>query len=141
VQYVSDLVGIVHIPSELETTLMCRPTPTGSAAGSQRRPPCSCTAILRRLDGGDALLLHGAASPAFLIELLVVIVILGILAAVVVFSVRGAGNKGKKAAVATDSQIIRTALGLYCARTGQYPKAVAGPTLKTRCRFWSTASP
>jgi len=56
-----------------------------------------------------------------LIELLVVIVILGILAAVVVFAVRGSGDKGKKAAVATDERIIRTALELYCARNGRYP--------------------
>jgi len=56
-----------------------------------------------------------------LIELLVVIVILGILSAVVVFAVRGTGDKGKQNAVATDARIVRTALETYCAKNGHYP--------------------
>jgi len=97
---------------------------------------------------------HGAGSHGergfTLIELLVVIVILGILSAVVVFAVRGSGNKGKKAAVATDQQIIRTALEVYCIKNGQYPKAEPGPPVKdamqvlvdgkflgTRPTYWS----
>jgi len=55
-----------------------------------------------------------------LIELLVVIVILGFLAAVVVFAVRGAGDKGQANAVATDARTIRTAEEAYCAQAGQY---------------------
>jgi len=58
-----------------------------------------------------------------LIELLVVIVILGILSAVVVFAVRGSGDKGRAAAVATDERTIRTALEAYCAQNGHYPGA------------------
>jgi len=62
-----------------------------------------------------------------LIELLVVVVILSVLSAVVVFAVRGADDKGRGAAVATDERIVRTALEVYCAKNGTYPKAVAGP--------------
>lgn len=53
-----------------------------------------------------------------LIELLVVIIILGILSAVVVFAVGGAGNKGVDAAMATDARTLRTAEEAYYARPG-----------------------
>jgi len=56
-----------------------------------------------------------------LVELLVVIVILGILSAVVVFALRGAGDKGQKAAVQTDERTIRTALEVFCAQNDRYP--------------------
>ncbi|MEU8775440.1 prepilin-type N-terminal cleavage/methylation domain-containing protein [Streptomyces sp. NPDC048606] len=55
-----------------------------------------------------------------LIELLVVIVILGVIAAIVVFSVRGVGDKGRKNAVAADAATLRTAQESYCARHGHY---------------------
>jgi peptide/nickel transport system substrate-binding protein len=55
-----------------------------------------------------------------LIELLVVITILGILAAVVVFSVRGVTDKGQSAALATDAATLRTAEEAYCAKFGYY---------------------
>ncbi|CAM5648149.1 hypothetical protein SAVIM338S_06450 [Streptomyces avidinii] len=55
-----------------------------------------------------------------LIELLVVIVILGVLAAIVVFSVRGIGDKGRKSAVAADAATLRTAEESYCAKHGHY---------------------
>ena len=55
-----------------------------------------------------------------LVELLVVIVILGILSAVVVFSVRGANDKGLGSAVAIDERTIRTAEEAYCAQKGKY---------------------
>ncbi|MFJ7985889.1 prepilin-type N-terminal cleavage/methylation domain-containing protein [Streptomyces sp. NPDC096351] len=55
-----------------------------------------------------------------LVELLVVIVILGILAAIVVFSVRGIGDKGRSSAVAADAATLRTAQESYCARHGHY---------------------
>jgi len=55
-----------------------------------------------------------------LIELLVVIIILGILAAVVVFAIGGVGDKGKSAAVAIDARTIETAQEAYCARNGSY---------------------
>ena len=55
-----------------------------------------------------------------LIELLVVIIILGILSAVVVFAVRGAGDKGKDAAQQTDIATVRTAEEAFCAKVGRY---------------------
>ncbi|MFE3765562.1 prepilin-type N-terminal cleavage/methylation domain-containing protein [Streptomyces sp. NPDC059104] len=55
-----------------------------------------------------------------LIELLVVIVILGVLSAIVVFSVKGIGDKGRKNAVAADAATLRTAEESYCARHGRY---------------------
>ncbi|MFE9120095.1 prepilin-type N-terminal cleavage/methylation domain-containing protein [Streptomyces sp. NPDC007172] len=58
-----------------------------------------------------------------LIELLVVIVILGVLAAVVVFSVRGIGDKGRAKAIAADAATLRTAEESYCAKHGRYGTA------------------
>jgi prepilin-type N-terminal cleavage/methylation domain-containing protein len=58
-----------------------------------------------------------------LIELLVVIVILGILAAVVVFAVSGVGDKGKSSAMAIDARTIRTAQEANCAQKGTYASA------------------
>ncbi len=55
-----------------------------------------------------------------LIELLVVIIILGILAAVVVFAVGGVGDKGRSAALSTDYDTIQTAQEAYCANNGTY---------------------
>ena len=55
-----------------------------------------------------------------LIELLVVIIILGVLSAVVVFAVRGVGDKGKSNAVTIDARTIRTAEEAYCAKHGRY---------------------
>lgn len=55
-----------------------------------------------------------------LVELLVVIAVLGILAAVVVFAVQGVGDKGRTAAVSTDARIIRTAEEAFCSKFGRY---------------------
>jgi peptide/nickel transport system substrate-binding protein len=67
---------------------------------------------------------HRAGEKGFtLIELLVVIVILGILAAVVVFAVGGTGDKGQNAAVKTDAETLRTAQEAHCARLGRYAKS------------------
>jgi len=55
-----------------------------------------------------------------LIELLVVIVILGILGAVVVFSVRGVTNDAKKSSCATAKRTIATAAEAYYAKNGSY---------------------
>lgn len=67
-----------------------------------------------------------------LIELLVVIIILGILAAVVVFAVGGVRDKGRGAAMAIDARTIRTAQEAYCANNQRYASAdelVAGKYL------------
>lgn len=50
-----------------------------------------------------------------LIELLIVIIILGILAAIVVFSVRGITDNGDTAACETEHRIVATALEAYYA--------------------------
>lgn len=53
-----------------------------------------------------------------LIELLIVIVILGILATVVVFSVRGITDDGKENACDTDIRTVEVALEAYYAKYG-----------------------
>lgn len=55
-----------------------------------------------------------------LIELLIVIVILGILAAVVVFSVRGIQDRGQAAACKADITTIQTAEEANYAKLGAY---------------------
>ena len=60
-----------------------------------------------------------------LIELLIVIVILGILAAVVVFSVNGIQDRGKKAACQSDMATVTTAVEASYAKNGAWPASVA----------------
>lgn len=55
-----------------------------------------------------------------LIELLIVIIILGVLAAVVVFSVRGITNNSEEAACKTEFRIVNTAIEAYYAENGTY---------------------
>lgn len=64
-----------------------------------------------------------------LIELLIVIIILGILAAIVVFSVRGITDKGDKAACQTSVSTIDTAFEAYAA--GLTNPGSADPTVVT----------
>ncbi|MCU1468305.1 MAG: hypothetical protein JWM72_4233 [Actinomycetia bacterium] len=65
-----------------------------------------------------------------LVELLVVIVILGILAAVVVFAVGGITNKGKTSACTIEVRTINTALQAFYANTNAYPPGtVVAPML------------
>ena len=61
-----------------------------------------------------------------LIELLVVIVILGILAAVVVFAVGGISDRGQKGACQTEARTVRTAQEAYYAKNNAYAPAGAG---------------
>jgi general secretion pathway protein G len=56
-----------------------------------------------------------------LVELLIVIIILGVLAAVVVFSVQAFQNRGESAACKTDFKSVETALEAYYAQTSGYP--------------------
>ncbi|MGN6781172.1 MAG: type II secretion system protein [Marmoricola sp.] len=58
-----------------------------------------------------------------LIELLIVIVILGVLAGIVVFSVSGITDRGTKAACQADVSTVTTAVEAYYAQNGSYPKA------------------
>ncbi|MCW2602246.1 MAG: hypothetical protein JWN61_381 [Pseudonocardiales bacterium] len=62
-----------------------------------------------------------------LIELLIVIVILGILAAIVVFAVGGITNRGQSAACGSDKKNVEVAAEAYYAQTGSYP-TTAGVT-------------
>lgn len=61
-----------------------------------------------------------------LIELLVVIVILGILAAVVVFAVSGIQDRGQKSACQTEARTVRTAQEAYYAKNTAYAVDGAG---------------
>jgi general secretion pathway protein G len=60
-----------------------------------------------------------------LIELLVVVVILGVLGAVVVFSVRGVTNDSEESACKTEKRTIATAAEAYYAKEGSYPANLA----------------
>lgn len=60
-----------------------------------------------------------------LIELLIVIVILGILAAIVVFSVRGIQNRGDHAACQADVATTETAIEAYYAKKSAWPNSLA----------------
>jgi prepilin-type N-terminal cleavage/methylation domain-containing protein len=59
-----------------------------------------------------------------LIELLIVIVVLGILAAIVVFSLTGVSGQSKEAACTTDAQSVAVAADAYQAKTGNWPATV-----------------
>jgi general secretion pathway protein G len=72
-----------------------------------------------------------------LIELLMVIVILGILAAVVVFSVSGLSDRGTKAACQADVATVTTAAEAYYAKNGSYP---ASTTISSWGGFLKTAT-
>jgi prepilin-type N-terminal cleavage/methylation domain-containing protein len=60
-----------------------------------------------------------------LIELLIVIVILGVLAAVVVFSVRGITDRGDAAACKSNASAADTAVEAYYAKNGSNPANLA----------------
>lgn len=60
-----------------------------------------------------------------LVELLIVIVILGILAAVVVVAVSGISDRGQASACKTDGSSLRTAQEAYWAKTGTYGNETA----------------
>ena len=62
-----------------------------------------------------------AAKGFTLIELLVVIVILGVLGAVVVFSVRGVTTDAKANSCKTEYRTLATAIEAYYAKTGSWP--------------------
>ena len=59
-----------------------------------------------------------------LIELLIVIVILGVLAAIVVFSVRGITNDSEEKACEIEVRTVETAIEAAKADTGSYPADV-----------------
>src|SRR3546814_6365777 len=60
-----------------------------------------------------------------LIELLIVIIILGVLAAIVVFSVRGITNNSETTACATEVRTVETAIeACYAENDSDYPDTV-----------------
>jgi general secretion pathway protein G len=59
-----------------------------------------------------------------LVELLIVIVILGILATVTVFAVRGITNQGQTSACDADKKTLEVAAEAYMAQHGSYPADV-----------------
>ena len=63
-----------------------------------------------------------------LIELLIVIVVLGILAAVVVFSLGSVTSKSAVSACQADGATINTAMAAYNANNGSYPTAITDLT-------------
>jgi general secretion pathway protein G len=64
-----------------------------------------------------------------LIELLIVIVILGILAAIVVFAVQNLTGSSAKSACGADYKTVETAVEAYKAQEGAYPTAANGSQL------------
>jgi len=63
-----------------------------------------------------------------LVELLVVIVILGILAAVVVFAVGGSTDKAQTSSCKAEQAALASAVEAYRASVGSYPSAMASLT-------------
>lgn len=61
-----------------------------------------------------------------LVEVLIVVVILGILAAIVIPSLTGAAEETAISATYTDLQKLRRAIGVYVARTGELPHVTPG---------------
>jgi general secretion pathway protein G len=69
----------------------------------------------------EAMRKHRSGEEGFtLIELLIVIVILGILAAIVVFAVGGITDKGNKSACKSDLKTVEVAQEANYAQTGSY---------------------
>ncbi len=67
-----------------------------------------------------------------LVEILIVVVILGILAAIVVPQFTEASNEAKEAALASDLQTVRSQLELYkIQHKGKYPTDISTLTTKT----------
>lgn len=60
-----------------------------------------------------------------LIEALVVVVILGMLAAVIVFAVGGSTDKAQTSACAGERSAVESAVEAYRASTGTYPNSVS----------------
>jgi general secretion pathway protein G len=72
--------------------------------------------------------LSGGERGFTLIELLIVIVILGILAAIVVFSVAGIQDKGNDSACKAEKKTLETAIEAYYAKNTAYAANAAALT-------------
>lgn len=60
-----------------------------------------------------------------LVELLVVIVVLAVLAAIVLPKFMNSGQRAKESALRSDLKLLRNAVSLYDADTGYYPSSLA----------------
>lgn len=96
---------------------------------SPARPTCLDETLCTALPTHDLRTGHARPGPDrrdgcgdgfSLIELLIVIVVLGILATVVVFSVRGIVDRGEQSSQEIDQRVLVTALENYYARHGVY---------------------
>lgn len=74
-----------------------------------------------------------------LVELLIVIVILGILATVTVFAVRGITNQGKASACNSDQKTLQTAVEAYFAQNGGSTIAIGTDTVPGPAAAGATA--
>jgi prepilin-type N-terminal cleavage/methylation domain-containing protein len=80
--------------------------------------------IMERKKSGE-----GSEGGFTLIELLIVIVVLGILAAIVVFSLTGVAGQSKQAACTSDAKSVEVAVDAYeAANSGAIPASVAALT-------------
>jgi general secretion pathway protein G len=66
-----------------------------------------------------------------LVELLVVIVVLAVLAAIVLPKFMNSSRRGKESALRSDLKLLRNAVSLFNADTGYYPKAMTDLTATT----------
>jgi type II secretion system protein G len=64
-----------------------------------------------------------------LIELLIVIVVLGILAAIVIFSLTGVTGQSQAAACSSDAKTVETAISAYQAENGSFPASLTALTV------------
>ena len=90
--------------------------------------------------------LRAKESGFTLVELLIVIVILGVLAAIVVFSVRGINNSSTTSACSADVATVNSALEAYYAQNKAYPASLqalfsaSNPLLKSSPTFGGNAA-
>lgn len=68
---------------------------------------------------------HNSDEGFTLIELLIVVVVLGILAAIVVFALGNQTSEAAKAACKADAKSVEVAVEVFRAKTGAYPGSVA----------------
>lgn len=98
--------------------------PSAGAGALSRRHTKGQTSVNESIDSPVA---TGGKDKGFtLVELLIVIVILGILATVTVFAVRGITDNAQTNACETDEKIVNTALEAFFADNGDYPTDLEG---------------
>lgn len=84
--------------------------------------------------------LFSGDSKAFtLVELLVIIFIIGLLASIVIVSVRSARTKGRDARRRVDLETMRTAMEFYKDKTGTYKLAKSDGTFASRLSYPSSS--